>query len=548
MKAYVEFHDGQSAILDGVGTRTFYDGRVYFEITPENVVRVQNRGRPSPISLNSKTYPAQPVYVKRVLAQDDTLKPELMPLNGTRVWEQPFIKGAYVLIDEGDPKVPAANDPLSNQYHLLDGGDCFAIRFVDPANPFTPIEERTQECLDLLNFDKHLFKSYPLLADLLDLYKVNGDSINPASMKRNFGWWLWPECYHSRWGDFPPMSYLKSQYGFLSTWANSDGLCNEHYDHPLFWLLRSMLVNDADTIAGRELGLHLLRKKVCYGLYDIDDSTHPYWGQWKYEKGNRLGYYMAPSAAKEWDTALVIAYLLTSEPMFERALKVRVESLLTRPNAKVWPRAAGGRMAGRYLQNLLIMHKANIFGRGDEFAAKAGSFLDYFFAALKPHEMWIPNDYDKDWTDTWEGMTFYNFALKWMDMGIGTQHMPRLMEMLKWTTHAAWTWRDESRNIPQVAYRVRVDGSAPATNWNEIPYHMAFWTQLWPRIVAEYSDLADFATAAEPALYGYIGRTWSEIDADKPPLAPGTLRVDQPGFGPSAEKQWPMILESLVRY
>lgn len=562
MKAYVEFHDGTKELIGGVGRTKLYDGRVIFEVTADNVVRVHNVGLPNPINLNAVTYKSQPVYIKCVLAQDDTLVPELIGLNGTRAWAEvaPFIKGAYILIDKDDPKVPAPGDALSTQYHLLDGSDCFEIRFVDPANPTATanieakaLEERRKKCLDLLNVDIQLLKEYPILQDLSGLYTANADSINPQSMNRNFGWWLWPACYHARWGDWPALPYLQSQYGFMSTWANSDGLTNEHYDHPLFWMLSYLLRGDAVAL---EIGLTLLRKKISYGLYDINDTNHPYYGFWKQEKGNRLGFYqLAPASAKEWDTSLVVASILTEEPIFQRALDVRVEALLKRPNDKVWPRAAGGRMAGRYLQNLLIFYKADINGRGNEFISKAESFINYFFAALKPYEKWIPNDYDRDWTDTWEGMTFYNFAQKWMQMGICNQHIPRMAEMLEWTGRAAWTWRDEGRLIPQVAYRVRVDGSAPGTNWNEIPYHMAFWTQVWdfmsqdPAYVDAANAISDFMKPARETLYGYIGRTWNEIVVQSlPPLKPGTLRVDQPGFGPSAEKQWPMILESVVRY
>ena len=545
MKTRIQFHDGLVVDLNGVQQKYVYNDNVLCEITQDNVIRVHNLGRPYHISLNGLKYPGQPVYLESVIVQDEKLVPELFGWTpATKLAD-----GIFIVLDKNHPKVPATQLPLSNDYHLLDGSDCFSVRFVDPADPAVKGNDQALAAYNLLNVDISLVSTYPRIARLLNFYKVNGSSFDPASTDRNFGWWLWPECYNKRWGNFPPLSYLKSHYGFVSTWANSDGLTNEHYDHPLYCLL-NYLINPSDQ-SSLELGLMLIRKKINYGLYDFKDHTHPWFGFWKWEKGNRLGFFQAPASAKEWDTSLVIANLIHPEPIFQRALELRTEALLNRPNAVVWPRGAGGRMAGRYLQNLFIMNKANVCGKGIDVKNRAESFINYFFSVLKPNEKWIPNDYAPTYTDGWEGMTFFYFALKWIKThNICTQHLDRLYEMLEWYCNYAIGFRVANANLGQAHYHINLDGT-PTNPAENTPSHITYWYKLWPFIREKFGNrYLDKEVACNNTVFNYIGYGYKEIDAGIPPLDPNKLQFDSSGgssLGVSAEKQWPMFLEMLIR-
>lgn len=547
MRARIEFHDGLVVDLSGAERKTVYSGRVVCEITADNVVRIHNMGRPYHLTLNAVTYAGEPVYLKSVIAHDPVLLPELLNIGSARRMNGPeSTDGIYILLDQADPKVPTPQLPLSNDYHLLDGSDCFAVRFRPHNEPFVNPKDVSIECLKLLNFDHKLLTEQPALRRILGFYKVTNDSFNPTAVDRNFGWWIWPESYNKRWGNFPPLSYMKSQYGFISIWANSDGLTNEHYDHPLYFLVNYLLNDDRVAL---EMGLMLLRKKICYGLYDMNDTLHPYYGYWKWEKGNRLGFFQAPSSAKEWDTSLVIANKISPEPIFERALEIRKASLIKRPNSVIWPRAAGGRMAGRYLQNLWIMYKDDVLGSRTQFLDRAESFIEYFFTALKPGELWIPNDYVKTYTDAWEGMTFFYYALKWITEGNICKHYEaKLYEMLDWYCQYGVGWRNKDKGIAQAQYHVNVPSGAPTNPAENAISHISFWYRLWPYIESKFGQkYKDIEVGCNKTMFGHIGMNFSAIDSGAIPPAPDKLQVDQGGLGPSAEKQWPMFLEMLIR-
>jgi hypothetical protein len=183
--------------------------------------------------------------------------------------------------------------------------------------------------------------------------------------------------------------------------------------------------------------------------------------------------------------------------------------------------------------------------------AKAESFINYFFSSLKPNEKWIPNDYATTYTDAWEGMTFFYFALKWMtEQGVAPTHTNRLYEMLEWYCVYGLTYRNEAKGITQAHYHVNVDGT-PTNPSENTTSHMSFWYKLAPFIESRFGiKYRDKIINMKKTITDYIGYSFQEIDANKPPLDPAKIQFDSSNgasLGPSGEKQWPMFLEMAVR-
>ena len=535
---------------------TLIIGKVSFTIN-ENELMIRNGGNPD--KFGPAKWSTEPFYFKKIEVEIPGKVVMYSLYNGAvnlgnDKWQLAG-DGEFVHHHHkhADPAYPWYAD--STRYHMIDGGDTFYCRFTDPHDiyEFTSVPTAQQKALALqiLQLNDNLIEKYPLLRRTLDFYSLDASSLNRLTTIRNFGWFMIPSNYVSRWTG-TNIDYISHWYGFTDMWAPGDNQCNCHYSHDAWWLVNYLKTGNPFSMA---IGLNFVRFKVAYGLFDVDlpYTTCTIKGQWRGEKSgeSRRGAGVGPFASKEWDLGLIIASILFPEDnMIKRGIAVRKDRLLNIPDSLTWNGAGGGRQAGAYLRNLLDFYNLT----GDiAFKNKATSFITHvwnkFYQAKNIWDpqhpgnpmLWFPNSSRVDFNACWEEVILHRMIAAWMDLGVGNDKEQILKDMVEWAINNGTAWRDLAKTIYQVAYEVGVQSVGPTANLSyknfSTPTNGLWWIPFAPRIKTWWPGVYDAQLdALERTTLTRIGQGWSDIDQNRPPLNPSQFSVDNPGEGPGGFK------------
>lgn len=364
--------------------------------------------------------------------------------------------------------------------HFIDGGASFFMPFVKRSDPWDMEgllaigEVRAHQALAFLEPDEARIAKWPWLRKVLDSFTYDATSldINRPAGQRNVGWLLIPENFMKRWpGESFGLPKIRHWYG-LGTREAGTSLRNEHYDAPKFWLLRGLRSADPAALT---VGKHLIWWKCCYGLIDCD-APNPHRGRWRNESGDNVRGTtgMAPSAAKEWDEALLAAYILwPADPIFTRAVQVRGD--YWKHAGQPWNGAGGARNLGRALLNLDAFYRAT----GDPaFADKARQFIDWAMTVNGSRLFW--KETSPNQCSGGEGVLALVGACRWVfDHGVRPEHGPHLQDMIAWYCANAGRFVDTAQQFYRASYFCDPTTTPATPTWSG-DFQGCFWLGLRP--------------------------------------------------------------------
>lgn len=519
---------------------------------------VANRGAPDNYGATTK-WTAEPFYFRSAEVWAPGRRPQVAPFDGARPGARP---GQWIVVEERAAKhkhVTSSGAVLppyesSTLFHMLDGGDSLYVHLAPENDPFevgTPLSpEAAAAGRASLDFDESMFTRYPLLEAVLGLYTLDSTLFNPAPPKRNFGWFLIPSYFTSRYPGWP-FALMDGWYGFGDVNLPGDGNSNCQYGHDAWFLARGVLRDDPPA---RTAGLFLLEKKCALGLLDVDLPLSTCWvrGAWRGEKSGfgRRGI-LGVSAAKEWDEGLILGLILRpTHPLFLRAKAVRLARLTTVLPSLIWNGSGGGRQAGAYLRNLRDWHRSDVATAAEKVALKAAAtaFVAHVWKVVDRERLtwnaanptnpmrWFPNSYRPTITACWEEATLLSSLYWWAEHeGVGAARLAELDVMTAWFLERGTAWRGAPANgIRQVAYELNVVTGAAVFN---APMNGAWWACMSEvvkrRMPGTYDAIMD---AIVDTSYLNIGRIWSDIDLNRPAPTPANLSVDVGSEGPGGFK------------
>lgn len=508
-------------------------------------LRIRNGGDPD--RWNTTAWIPQPFFFREVRVTCQGRRPQCWPMDLSRAG--PGV-GEWTLAPADAPKHAhhEADDPAqpwyepSKRLHMIDGGESFYARLTTYEDPYElgPTTAAARyEALRILDADLALLDRWPLLRRVFDLYRFDASSMDLAASPRNFGWFLVPDFFASKYAW--PIERSRGWYAWPDHQLPGDGVCNAHYAHDAHWLTSFLISGDP---LRRTVGLALVRQKAATGLVDCD-RPYPscrYVGMWRGEKAGpgRRGAPLGPTPAKEWDVGLLMARALApDDPLIAQACAVRRARLLGVAPADIWNGAGGGRLAGAYLRNLRDHFVASA---DDAFRAKAEAFVGHLWmvrdAAAKTWDAanpanpmrWFPNGYDATKTAAWEEATLHAQLYWWAERGVGAARLGDLDASLDWMIATCSGARGSEW---QVAYSADVVAGTFTSN---TPANGLWWVPVAPTVRARLPRHAAAADRWTATAFGRIGQTWAEVDAGRAPIKPAQLGVESGPEGPGAHK------------
>lgn len=414
--------------------------------------------------------------------------------------------------------------PASKTEHYLEGGTALVWDLVPAASPGYPLPlGNTDPAKAWLGIVEDVAVP-PRLARLRSLMTASPDSLVLNSKNKDLGWLLCHWTTRFTGNRRPDNTGPYAWPGLVWTDFHS----NLDYS-PETDCFRQFLAT-GDRFAW-ELGYELLTHKVSQGMYRTDAAVNTR-NRWAYEKssvGGRAGDFRFPEPSHEWDEGLLIAANLSGDPwLLDAAAKRRKACLdIALPNT----RNGGARRPG-WLLRCLRAHMT--FTPGVDLLSKAGNIVQSQFAAIKPGETYIKNDWagPSPDIDPWQEALLYGEVLRWhQDFGLPLP--PRFDELCRWNIKVG-------TSIRQTAVGPALEGHY--TQYSRTGAYTAPWPStaaFWLPILHHYrADYPEHYQACKVAAFGLLFQGWNGFD----PVPTWEAQADCTGYGSAGRKTFSQVL------
>lgn len=420
---------------------------------------------------------------------------------------------------DAHPRVPQSADQ-----HYLEGGTALVWDIVPVEDPAYPLPTASaKRAMQWLGFAES--RPHERLVRLREIMTASGDSVNLKATNRDLGWLLYNWTARFAGNRRPDNRGPYAWPGLVWTEGHSNLDYAPEADCVRRWL------DKGDRFAW-ELAYALLTHKVSQGLYRCEANVNTR-GRWAYEKSSVLGRpgdYRFPEPSHEWDEGLLMVAHLSGDPWLLEAAEIRRKACLEMalPNT----RNAGARRPGWFLRNLRAhMH----FTPSPALLAKAGNVVQSQFAAIKPGEFYIKNDWANPAAgdiDPWQEALLYGEVLRWhQDFGLPLP--PRFDELCRWNIENGTSIRVTSVGPALEGHYTQFSKTGAFTApW---PSTAAFWLPLLHHYREDYRDKY---AACITAAHGLAFQGWTSPQ----PLSIAEAQADCSGYGSAGRKTMSQIL------